>query len=60
MLHDFYKDEDGDIDIWRVDEGYHNGPECIRCGEIACHHCAPWVYTEECPSQQLDILERNG
>lgn len=55
MKHDLYLDEDGDIDIFRLDEGYHNGPECRRCGDIWCHHCEPNKEDEECPSGQQDF-----
>lgn len=31
--------DDGRIDIWVVDEGYHNGPGCKACGRSWCWHC---------------------
>jgi hypothetical protein len=37
--HDLKRDEDGDVDIFVVDVGYHNGPGCIACGWDACMHC---------------------
>lgn len=48
MKHDWYTDEDGEVDIWRVEEGHCNGPECQRCGRSYCHHCRPDCYSEEC------------
>lgn len=36
------------IDIFRVDAGYHNGPECWDCLRRACEHCEPGIYEEEC------------
>ena len=36
-------------DPFRLDEGFHNGPECRRCGRIACEHCTPALWHEECP-----------
>lgn len=36
-------------DIFRLSAGFHNGPECKRCGRITCHHCHREVYAEECP-----------
>lgn len=47
MKHDWYMD-DGEIDIFRMDAGYHNGPQCMRCQESFCHHCRPERYEEEC------------
>lgn len=56
MKHDFYTDEDGDIDVFRLDVDYHNGPECRRCHEIWCHHCEPDREDEECPSPQMELF----
>jgi len=56
MKHDWYLDENGPskwnpegIDIFRLSEYHHNGPECRLCGRKVCHHCHPEVYAEECP-----------
>ena len=46
--HDWYLDDDGLIDIWRLDYGYHNGPECRRCHDSFCHHCEPDCYDSTC------------
>lgn len=43
------RDEGGDIDIFAVAYGYHNGPRCERCGEGFCHHCKPDCYRYVCP-----------
>jgi len=51
--HDFFKDGQGNIDIWILDYGYHNGPGCRRCEEMWCEHCDPQCYDEECPSGEL-------
>ena len=36
--HKMYMDDDGRVDVWRLCEGFHNGPECRRCGSW-CEHC---------------------
>jgi hypothetical protein len=54
--HEFYRNSRGDIDGWRLDEGYHNGPECMRCGGIWCEHCDHGIYDEECPNGQLEMF----
>lgn len=48
--HEFYLDGSGEIDSWRVDGDYHNGPACAACDESWCEHCHEGVYTEQCPT----------
>lgn len=28
----------GEIDIFAFEVGFHNGPECVKCGYVYCHH----------------------
>lgn len=56
MKHDFVMDGDS-VDVWQLDEGYHNGPRCLRCGGIWCQHCHSEVFEEECSSGQLSIFD---
>lgn len=37
--HTLKRNEDGDIDQFVVDGGFHNGPGCTRCGWATCMHC---------------------
>ena len=46
--HDMVLDEDGLVNVWKVDWGHHNGPECKRCG-LWCYHCEFKRGDEECP-----------
>ena len=46
--HLWYKNKDGSIDEWRLDVGFHNGPECQVCGEAVCMHCHPDWESMEC------------
>ena len=46
--HLWYKDENGNIDEWRVANGFHNGPECQICHTAFCEHCTPDWSTTEC------------
>lgn len=32
-------DEDGSVDYFAMDSGFHNGPQCVECGEMWCQHC---------------------
>ena len=45
--HLWCKDEDGNVDEWEWDAGFHNGPECQVCHATPCVHCTPnWAETE--------------
>lgn len=37
--HKLVRNEDGEIDIWQCDSGYHNGPGCEKCHKTWCEHC---------------------
>lgn len=55
MKHDWILDEDGEIDVWQLSTGYHNGPRCYRCGEAFCEHCYPEIFTEDCQGDEYLI-----
>lgn len=40
--------ENGKIDMWYLDCGYHNGPGCEVCGVSVCEHCEPDWEEMEC------------
>lgn len=46
--HLWYKNKNGEIDMWRLDIGFHNGPECQVCHAAFCEHCTPNFDDEEC------------
>lgn len=46
--HLWYRDSHGEIDEWRLDYGFHNGPECQICGEAFCEHCHKDWADKEC------------
>lgn len=62
--HLWYKNKNGEIDMWRLDIGIHNGPECQVCHASFCEHCTPnfddeecdvgHYYCSECKAAQLD------
>lgn len=37
--HEWRKDEDGHVDVFAYEVGFHNGPVCVKCGYYFCHHC---------------------
>ena len=45
--HDWERDENGDIDDFACDIGYHNGPMCKRCYYSFCVHCDPNGWNKE-------------
>ena len=47
--HVLKRDEDGKVDHWVVDSGYHNGPGCAKCHASWCHHCTNMDNIEDCP-----------
>ncbi len=47
--HLWYSTEDGEIDEWRWDVEFHNGPMCQICGYAPCIHCNPNYQEEKCP-----------
>lgn len=45
---------DNEIDIFGLDEGYHNGPICVVCGYSFCHHCYDEVPVKTCSGRFND------
>lgn len=45
--HDWQRDGEGNIDMWGIEYGYHNGPTCTRCDYSFCIHCEPDGYNAE-------------
>ncbi|WP_156366599.1 hypothetical protein [Microbacterium sp. No. 7] len=54
--HVFETDKNGHVDTWAWEEGYHNGPFCVNCGEGICEHCNRDVYTEQCDIVHGDVI----
>lgn len=46
--HDWKLDKNGEIDMWAMESGYHNGPMCKRCYHSVCVHCEPNWDDDEC------------
>lgn len=58
MKHDFYLDENGDIDDFFLDYDIHNGPGCQRCHDGWCRWCHPERKDEECPGAAAIVLKK--
>lgn len=39
--HKLRRNDNGEVDVWVMEEDFHNGPGCELCGESWCHHCKP-------------------
>lgn len=50
--HDWVKNEDGSVDEWAWESGFHNGVVCRRCGEHFCVNCVPDYDEKECPKSE--------
>lgn len=42
MKHNWEKDENGNINEWAWENGFHNGVFCVDCGESVCVCCNPY------------------
>jgi len=55
--HVLKRDEDGCIDIWVTDSGFHNGPGCESCGHSWCYHCTPSSALRQCQGGLAERIE---
>ena len=39
--HEWALNENGQLDNWAFEVGFHNGYACIRCNYTFCEHCEP-------------------
>ena len=53
--HKFALEPDGQVDVWRMEVEYHNGPHCNSCDESFCQHCDRQIYTEVCEQAKIEI-----
>jgi hypothetical protein len=58
--HDWKKDSDGKIDELAMENGYHNGPVCKRCGHSYCVNCDPDGDSEPCVVEVGDYSAFTG
>lgn len=48
-------EDDGSLDMFVCDGGYHNGPGCSSCGWSTCHHCERIEDIPECDNPALEL-----
>jgi hypothetical protein len=47
--------EDGYLDIFFCDSGFHNGPGCDSCHWSCCHHCDGIEDIPQCSKPALEL-----
>jgi hypothetical protein len=52
-------DDEGTIDNWQYDSGFHNGPRCENCNMTWCEHCEPNCYGEICPGKGIIVVQES-
>lgn len=57
--HEWYLDENGEIDMFAYQEDYHNGPVCKNCGYFYCEHCDENV-NESCEKNIPEYTSKLG
>lgn len=55
--HVWQKDDNGNIDEFAVDSGFHNGPRCIICHDEFCTHCEPSWENTGCYREHFECKE---
>ena len=59
--HVLRREADGSIDTWVLDCDYHNGPGCVRCHDIWCHHCRDEVeFCDEAHSELIPLTREDA
>lgn len=53
MKHNWKRDENGNINEWAWEAGFHNGVLCVDCGESVCVNCNPdYMELDDCTGPQ--------
>lgn len=51
-----WKIHDGEVDMFVIDIGIHNGPGCEACGFTVCEHCErSWENLDDCPGEKINL-----
>lgn len=58
--HILKRNEDGAVDEFVCDAGFHNGPGCSRCGESWCHHCVSVENIIPCKGEQYRLANERA
>lgn len=56
MKHNWKKDENGNVNEWAWESGFHNGVICMNCGRSVCVHCEPdYLELDDCTGPEPEI-----
>ena len=56
MKHNWEKDENGNVNEWAWESGFHNGVICMNCGRSVCIHCEPdYLELDDCTGPEPEI-----
>lgn len=56
MKHNWEKNEDGTVNEFAWESGYHNGVFCVDCGKSVCVCCHPdYMDLDDCKSPVLEM-----
>ena len=57
MKHNWQKNENGNVDEWAWEAGFHNGVFCMDCGRSVCVHCDPdYMELDDCTGPEPEIV----
>ncbi len=61
MKHNWERDENGNINEWAWEAGFHNGVFCVDCGKSVCVHCNPdYMELDDCTGPQKSKVITNA
>ena len=61
MKHNWERDENGNINEWAREAGFHNGVFCVDCGKSVCVHCNPdYMELDDCTDPQKSKVITNA
>lgn len=61
MKHNWERDENGNINEWAWESGFHNGVFCVDCGKSVCVGCNPdYMELNDCTGPQKPKVITNA
>ena len=61
MKHNWERDENGNINEWAWESGFHSGVFCVDCGKSVCVHCNPdYMELDDCTGHQKPKVITNA
>lgn len=61
MKHNWERDENGNINEWALESGFHNGVFCVDCGKSVCVGCNPdYMELDDCTGPQKPKVITNA